>query len=337
MLVVPLLAMTSAASAQTMYSWESLGCHFGDPGGPATITHAMNMFGQVTGVLQDTNDVFRYDGNGIFTILTPGNPLIRGGEGFAINFSGQVAAALNLPALFVRTQAYIVDGVNRQRRVGKEPPDLEAPVAINDAGHVAGLSRGSATSWINLGAGAVDLGGLGGGVTQAAALNSLDQVVGRARIAPPTSNIDHAFLWQNGVMTDLGVLPGGSWSEARDINDSGLIVGNADNGTHLHAVFWQNGVIQDLTPTALFSSATAVNNAGVIVGQTEFNGLPGAFITEGMTLVDLNTRLTTPLPRAFRLDFPKDISDRGHVLVEAFETSQRCAFLLTPVFSSSRR
>src|SRR5207253_2421014 len=46
---------------------------------------------------------------------------------------------------------------------------------------------------------AVQIGGL---YTTAYGLNDAGQVVGQAG--------NHAFLWQNGVMTDLGTLPGGT-------------------------------------------------------------------------------------------------------------------------------
>jgi probable HAF family extracellular repeat protein len=39
------------------------------------------------------------------------------------------------------------------------------------------------------------------------------------------ANYWHAFLYKDGVMTDLGVLTGHVWSKAEAINDSGVIVG----------------------------------------------------------------------------------------------------------------
>src|SRR5256712_12337993 len=52
----------------------------------------------------------------------------------------------------------------------------------------------------------------------------------------------HAFLWQDGTMTDLGGLPGYQFSVAWDINDRGQVVGSSygDDGT-THAVLWENG------------------------------------------------------------------------------------------------
>ncbi len=55
------------------------------------------------------------------------------------------------------------------------------------------------------------------------------------------------FLWQNGVMTDLGILPGGSFCYPSSINDNGQIVGCGDKAPGIvHAILWYNGVITDL-------------------------------------------------------------------------------------------
>jgi probable HAF family extracellular repeat protein len=64
-------------------------------------------------------------------------------------------------------------------------------------------------------------------------------------------------LWQNGVVTDLGALPGNngensSWAIA--INNFGLVVGFSENGAidpvsgypEVDAVVWKNGNISNL-------------------------------------------------------------------------------------------
>lgn len=63
------------------------------------------------------------------------------------------------------------------------------------------------------------------------AINDGGQIVGRCK--------GHAFVWQDGKMTDLGTLPGGESSGAVAINDEGQVVGTsaAEAGAR-HAVKW---------------------------------------------------------------------------------------------------
>jgi probable HAF family extracellular repeat protein len=72
-----------------------------------------------------------------------------------------------------------------------------------------------------------DLGALGGpnGLSEALAVNNRDQVVGLSL------DTGHAFIWQDGRMTDLNqlVAPGTTLTltDAQDINDRGVITGQA--------------------------------------------------------------------------------------------------------------
>jgi len=66
----------------------------------------------------------------------------------------------------------------------------------------------------------IDLGTLDGTETEAHLINNRGQVVGASGIEPDTFQI-HAFLWEKGVMTDLGTLPGGDYSFAYAINERG--------------------------------------------------------------------------------------------------------------------
>ena len=72
-------------------------------------------------------------------------------------------------------------------------------------------------------------------VLNAAAINDHNQIVGWSTTA---SGNHHAFLWQNGKMTDLGTL-GGKKSEAADINNRGQIIGTSTTKSgKTHAVLW---------------------------------------------------------------------------------------------------
>ena len=95
---------------------------------------------------------------------------------------------------------------------------------INNRGQVVGSDRNATTFflhaflWDPLTGQLNDLGTLGGFESHANAINDSGQVVGMAQTA---SGERHAFLWENGVMRDLGSL---GPSEAFDINNQGVIV-----------------------------------------------------------------------------------------------------------------
>ena len=85
----------------------------------------------------------------------------------------------------------------------------------------------------------------------------------------------HAFQWRDGILTDLGVLPGGSNSFPYGINAKGWVVGGSENGTfdavlgipEFDATLWHNGQITNLgTLGGNESLAGDVNGRGQIVG-----------------------------------------------------------------------
>jgi probable HAF family extracellular repeat protein len=154
----------------------------------------------------------------------------------------------------------------------------------------------------------VDVGTFGGPVSYingAATFGSHNQINGRGTVVGgaatsiptiPTSDgfvcggldgtvpfVNHAFVWQDGNVTDLGALPGGdNCSVAKSINARGEIVGVSENGlidpavgvTQVRAAFWKDGQIRDLgTLGGNGSNADAINNRGQVVGFA-FNAIP---------------------------------------------------------------
>ncbi len=83
----------------------------------------------------------------------------------------------------------------------------------------------------------------------------------------------HAFLWQNGKMTDLGTLPGVLESTASAINEPGEIAGWSGNSFReaigAHCAAWEKGKVSDLAVSGGACVTTAINNSGQIVGWRE--------------------------------------------------------------------
>ena len=99
------------------------------------------------------------------------------------------------------------------------------------------------------------------------AINDLSQVVG---YVANSDGSESPFLWDKGVLTDLGSF-GGYQGRAGDINNRGQIVGfSQDPSGQPRAFLWQNGVMTDLTPAGSAGSiAWGINNVGQIVGNVE--------------------------------------------------------------------
>jgi probable HAF family extracellular repeat protein len=87
--------------------------------------------------------------------------------------------------------------------------------------------------------------------------------------------VNHTGIWQDGVLTDLGALPGVNSAGPTWINDRGVVVGASQNGVidplnsvpAVRAVVWKHGQIIDLgTFGGYESSAQAINNRGQVTG-----------------------------------------------------------------------
>jgi probable HAF family extracellular repeat protein len=159
-------------------------------------------------------------------------------------------------------------------------------IAINNNGQVAGTfktaagvlhgflwQKGVYTDLGTLGGiePATDLPDVGPFGSKAVAINDKGQVIGFS-VTPAGER--HAFLWQQGVMTDLGTLADGKgYSEPVAINNRGQVIGyttNAHGGSS--AFVWQKGVMTELKPLpgAKYVVISAINKRGQIVGASGF-------------------------------------------------------------------
>jgi probable HAF family extracellular repeat protein len=114
-------------------------------------------------------------------------------------------------------------------------------------------------------------------------------------------------------MRDIGVIPGGSYSSAADINDRDQVVGYGTTASgDFHAIFWDEGAIVDIgtLPGGSFSQAFEINRRGQVVGVSSTAGSPHIFLWEGGRMIDLGV-----LPGAPTVDFYSvpALNDRGQV------------------------
>jgi len=135
-----------------------------------------------------------------------------------------------------------------------------------------------------------ELGTLGGSSSIAYGINDSGQVVGYSYLTGNGSY--HATLWNSAMATDLGTL-GGSSSIANGINNSGQVVGTSYTAgdSARYAALWKGGVRINLGSLGGVGGATAINDAGQIVGYSDntatfWNGitLPVALGTLGGTV-----------------------------------------------------
>ena len=203
---------------------------------------------------------------------------------------------------------------------------------INNGGQVAGTSYGvpypdgrrivePSHAFVWQRGRMTDLGTLGGLSSVAVAINERGEITGWSETGQfvPASHgptpVVHAFMWQNGVMTDLGTL-GGTFSDARDINNRGQVVGGSDSVDAFGGYLWQRVSMTPLTGLnpGDQTEAQAINDRGDAVGTDDTSGYAPLLWQRGTTI-----NLSTAGPCPGFSAYPRDISNVGDIVGAGFE------------------
>lgn len=211
----------------------------------------------------------------------------------AINDLGQITGLSRVSNSGGVTQAFLYSG-GVMTDLGAPVNGRSAGSAINNLGVVAGtvtLADSSVHAAVfTAGAGFVDIGSFGGSFTSANGINDRGQVVGYSETTLGTVDtpITRAFLYDGGVLHDLGSFAGRSFTMASDINNRGQIVGLAFDETEFdNQVFLREGnqtfdLNQLLDPARAagwtITGVYAINDRGQIAGDGIFNGVRQAVL-----------------------------------------------------------
>jgi probable HAF family extracellular repeat protein len=312
-----LVAATAAPAATSTYTMTDLG----NLGGGVSRGFGINASGEIVG-RSYLNKVFTFPCGRHICRFTQNDPFSWIGgtmtdlgtlnqrsmsEALAVNSSGNIVGGSNGDAFLVH------NGMMSDLGPGTAS-------GINDFGEVVGGT--SQHAFLSSGGKTTTLPDLPGGFSSASGINNNHQIVGSSDTAQGNR---HAVMWRNGTITDLGTL-GGTQSTAYAINNLGQVTGWAHTASEAtHVFLWSAGKMTDLGTFGLDPVGEAINNHGVIVGQSG----NGAFVWSNGTFQALNNLI--PPGSGFTLDDATAINDNGQIVANGHTASgQEHAFLLTP-------
>lgn len=258
----------------------------GTLGGGLSYARAINTAGVVVGVSLDgagRRRAFRWENGTMVDLGDLGGDFAEAND---INDSGQIVGRSSTAAGGTLGFLWANGVLDTLGTFDGSADGLSNPGAINGAGTVAGTvvdasNEVRAVLW--RGGAIEDLGHLGGFDMEVLALNDADQVIGygtdgagvrrpwfwsagtlvtlgdanmtvaalngQGRVVGWRSegSVDQAFVWQDGVFTDLGTL-GGLSSRALDVNEAGAVVGQSNllEGD-LRGFLWRDGSFRELS------------------------------------------------------------------------------------------
>ena len=260
-------------------------------------------------------------------------------KAFDINDSGQIVGDFNV----LGDEFSVLAFVSQDNQVTVIPPPagtFSQAFAISNSGLVVGATNDGTAYykgfvWEN-GAMTLILPTFGPR-SLAADVNEIGQVVGWMGTH---SGIDsHAFVWQDGIMTDLGIAPGAFTGQVLAINNLGhLIFGGriqGKAGTVSRSFLWIDGEFTDLgiLPGFDHTAAWDINDLDQVVGLCQQADSPfdrTGFIWQNGVITELNDLVPD---ESINVNTANAINNAGRIAASGGENSLSAALLLSPIQS----
>jgi probable HAF family extracellular repeat protein len=120
----------------------------------------------------------------------------------------------------------------------------------------------------------------------------------------------YGALWQNGVLTNLGTMPGDFAAIATGINDRGQVVGSTWDSSFnwSHAFIYQDGVMTDLNTLFPASSNLFATMANKINEHGQISGM--ATVLSGPDAGNIHAFLATPVNQSIGKSVADDVPTR---------------------------
>jgi probable HAF family extracellular repeat protein len=234
-----LIALPAGAMAFSSYDVTAIAALSGDDFSTA---YAINASGQIIGTSDEVN----------LSAFIPGSGSASGAVSAATGLFISGSTNSIIPALGANAR-----GIS-----------FSTPVALNDSGEVVGESTDTTGNQAIIYSGGVltNLGAIvGGAVNNASSVNATGEIIGSFRQLADSGPAAQSYLY-NGTVNVIN--PGGNFTGAFLINNSGVIVGGVTLVGGAHAATLTGTTVHDLgtLPGVTESAGLAVNSAGDVAG-----------------------------------------------------------------------
>ncbi len=280
---------------------------------------------------------------GVFDIPFAAGSIAR--RALDVNSAGRVVGSVDVPGDGMGSLAFVYDSANGQLINLETLPEANwsEAVVVNESGQVAGNAQNFVTGEPPFTAFMWQDGVMMplvlplGPQAKATDMNDEGKIVGwmgRSNII-----MSHAFIWEAGVATDLGNVPGAFASQAMAINNGGqvLVVGlvQQDQASPVlwDSYLWDQGEWINLGHLRGFDKCAGLdlNDAGQVVGyctqSAQFNAAE-AFIWQDGAISPLDDLIADPAANAA---IPYAVNQQGQVAVLAGYQGDAIGLLLSPI------